>query len=108
MKYAIQVFDKHDAGETQLLLKADVFVEIAIIPWKQGETSTVFLHPTNIAGMISPTPVMLKIATNEKMPVLTADELKTVLDTVQTQTKQIQSENRRTMTKINPLMPPPN
>lgn len=104
MKYGLQAVEDNENGKTTLYVKSDKLFHLATIPWKRGGRTTLYLHPENIAQVTGPVAPDIDVAAQEAMPVFAADELATVVSTVQNQSKAIQAQDRKTFT---PLPPPP-
>lgn len=93
MKYEFMSIDKHDAGNTVLLLKDRVFVEFAVIPWKADEKTQLFLHPENVRDI--PDSTNIHVGGKDTMPIFTRGELNTVVATVKQYTTRIQAQRRQ-------------
>jgi hypothetical protein len=100
MKYQLKAIDDHAIGQTQFLIFTDVYVELAVIPWKKGELAKLNLHPDNMAAVPQPVDPSLALTPTASMPVFTPEELGIVLSTVISSTRKIQAENRQTMKYI--------
>jgi|GEM_PF-6720495 len=68
MKYGLQGIDKHDVGETELYLKAEVLARFAVIPWSADKKTRLYLHRANVDQLILPVASNVETLPSETMP----------------------------------------
>jgi len=98
MKYGLQEIDKHDVGETELYLTAEVLACFAVIPWSADKKTRLYLHRANVDQLILPVASNVETLPSETMPLLDQAEMKTVIVTAKAETARIQAQGRKPMT----------
>lgn len=96
MRYELTAIEDHVDGNTQLLLKDQKFILLAVIPWTKGRIVELFLHPKNLTNLPEPVAPIIQVTARDSLPVFTQPELQTVIDTVKYHTQTIQAQNRQT------------